>query len=335
MIGTSWPCPTVPKPPIRVKCIQRWSRASCCRSAALVTRRFGASEGLRDRDRQRLGGRCVITAAAGAQAPEDVADHDQHGDHEDRARDHVDLRWHRHARSAPDEERERRRRAGDEVGDDEVVDRESEPEQRSAEDRGSEQRQRDLAERRERAGAKIHRRLFEVTIEVDQSRLHRDDDVADDEHHVGDEDRPEAREDVHVEEERQQRGSEHDLGRRHRQEDQHVGGAAPTELVTDDREREHRAEDRRSDRRDDPDLERGDDRVLDPRDRVPVDPVVEREPFPDVVVAPGRRVEREQDHDRDREHQVAEREERVGREDVATDPAHRQPVSLSVPTTLA
>ena len=145
---------------------------------------------------------------------------------------------------------------------------------------------------------------------------------------------PKPGDDAHVEEERQQRRAEHDLGRRHRQEDQHVRGAAAAELVTDDRESEHRAEHRRSDRRDDADLERGDDGVLDPRDRVPVEPVVEREPFPDVVVTPARRVEREQDHDRDREHQVTEREERVGREDVATDPAHRQPVSLSVPTAL-
>ena len=57
----------------------------------------------------------------------------------------VHLRRHGNARRAPDEERERRRRPGDEVRDHEVVDREREPEQRRAEDRRREQRQRDLA----------------------------------------------------------------------------------------------------------------------------------------------------------------------------------------------
>ncbi len=61
---------------------------------------------------------------------------------------------------------------------------------------GASERQRDLAERRPLVGAEIHRRLLEVAVEVDQPRLHRDDDVADDEHDVRDEDRPEARDDA-------------------------------------------------------------------------------------------------------------------------------------------
>ena len=68
MIGTSCPVPElVPKPPIRVKCIHRWSRASCCRSVVLVTRRLrgarGAPEsrssGARPRPRRRRGGACA------------------------------------------------------------------------------------------------------------------------------------------------------------------------------------------------------------------------------------------------------------------------------------
>ena len=82
--------------------------------------------------------------------------------------------------------------AGIEVRDHEVVDGEGEAEQRGAQDRGREQRQRDLAERRPLVRAEVHRRLLEVAVEADQPRLHRDDDVADDEHHVRDEDRHEA-----------------------------------------------------------------------------------------------------------------------------------------------
>ena len=42
-----------------------------------------------------------------------------------------------------------------------------------------------------------------------------------------------------------------------------------------------------------------------------LDPVVEREPLPDVVEPARGLVEREEDHDGDREHQVADGEERV------------------------
>ena len=61
---------------------------------------------------------------------DDVGDHHADGDHEDRGPDHVDLRRRRDARRAPDEERERGRRARVEVRDHEVVDREREREQR-------------------------------------------------------------------------------------------------------------------------------------------------------------------------------------------------------------
>ncbi len=102
-----------------------------------------------------------------------------------------------------------------------------------------------------------------------------------------------------------------------------------------DRECEDGPERGRRDRRDEPDQERHPDGVADARDRVPVCPVVEREPLPHVVEAPGGRVEREEDHHGDRQHQVAEREDRVAREQIPSDPAHGYPVSLSVPTARA
>src|SRR4029078_2514957 len=83
--------------------------------------------------------------------------------------------------------------------------------------------------------------------------------------------------------------------------------------------------------RDHPDLERLHHGRLDPRRRVPVDPVVEGEALPDVAEAPARRGERAEDHEPDRQQQVAEREECVRRQQVTPDPAHH-PVSLSVPT---
>ena len=57
-------------------------------------------------------------------------EHHRHREQEDHRRDHVDLRRDRHARGAPDEQRERDRRAGVEVRDHEVVDRQREREQR-------------------------------------------------------------------------------------------------------------------------------------------------------------------------------------------------------------
>jgi hypothetical protein len=145
---------------------------------------------------------------------------------------------------------------------------------------------------------------------------------------------------------------EHDLGRCHRQEDEHVRRSAPDEMVPDDRHGDERAERRRHDGRHETDLERRDDRVLNPEHCVPVDPVVERELLPHVVEPARRLVEREEDHDGDREHQVPHGEERIHRQRMALDePPHtcrgtrsgtrwrdsdrRHPVSLSDPTTRA
>ena len=127
--------------------------------------------------------------------------------------------------------------AGIEVRDHEVVDGEREPEQRRSEHRGRDQRQRHLAEGGDLVRAEIHRRLLEMAVESDQARLHGDDDEADDEHHVRDEDRhePELEDRGRVQEEREERRAEHDLGRRHRQEDEHVRRSAPDEVVADDR----------------------------------------------------------------------------------------------------
>ena len=229
----------------------------------------------------------LLVVVRAAVLPEDVAEGERDRDQEDRARDDVHLRRHGDARDPPDEDRERLLAAGVEVRDHEVVDREGEAEQRRGEHRRREQRQRDLAERRPLVRAEVHRRLLEVAVEPDQPRLHGDDDEADDEHDVGDEDRPKPswKTLVSVEEERQQRGAEDDLGRRHRQEDEEVRRAAAAEVVADDRERDERPERGRDERREQADLERRDDGVRMPEHRVPVQPVVERELLPDVVEA--------------------------------------------------
>ena len=131
--------------------------------------------------------------------------------------------------------------------------------------------------------AEVHRRLLEVAVEADESRLHRHDREADAEHDVRDQDRPEAEDDVQVEEERQQRRAEHDLRRRQRQEDQDVRGPAAPEAVADERQRDQRPERRRDEAREQRDLEREEDGAPDPRHAVPVAPVVPGEALPDVV----------------------------------------------------
>ena len=80
----------------------------------------------------------------------------------------------------------------------------------------------------------VLRRLLEVAVEADQPRAHDDHDEADAEHHVGDQQRLEAeRRASEDEEEGEQRGAHHDLGRRHRDHDQEVRHAPAEELVTD------------------------------------------------------------------------------------------------------
>ena len=144
-----------------------------------------------------------------------------------------------------------------------------------------------------------------MAIEADQSRLHGHYCEADAEHHVGNQDRPEAElqnfAHVIVEEEREQRGAEHDLRRRERQEDQDVRRRAGAEVVAHECQRDHRAEGGGHEARDQADLEREDDRALDPRGAVPVAPVVQREALPGVVEIAHRVVEREEDDHSDRQ----------------------------------
>ena len=111
-----------------------------------------------------------------------------------------------------------------------------------------------------------------------------------------------------------------DIGRKTRR----FVAPAPAEVVADDRQRDERPEHRRDERGEQADLERRDDGVLDPEHRVPVEPVVEREPLPDVVEAALGRVEREEDHDRDREHQVDADEHRVDGQRVVLDEPPRR-----------
>src|SRR5215208_4190904 len=106
---------------MRVKCIHRWSRAACCSSAedmAVSSVLMGF-----------LSGRCCAAAAL----VDDVREHEDDGDAEDHGADHVDLRRDRDPCASPDEEREGRLRARYKVGDDEVVDRKREGDERPSE----------------------------------------------------------------------------------------------------------------------------------------------------------------------------------------------------------
>ena len=152
---------------------------------------------------------------------------------------------------------------------------------------------------------------------------HRDDDVADVEHDVGDQDRHEVereerrRADGHVE--RQERGAEDDLGRRHRQEDEQVGDRPAPEAVARQGQGDHRAERRRDGGREERDLEARDDRLLEAAHVEHVEPGVEREALPDDVALSGWVVEAEHRHDEDRQHQVRDGGEGVHDEQVAVE----------------
>ena len=89
-----------------------------------------------------------------------------------------------------------------------------------------EQGQGDVAEGGE-AAAPRSGRLLEAAVEADQPRAHDDHDEADREHDVGDEQRLEPGGHVVGDEHREQRGADHDLGRRHRQDDQQVRRPPP------------------------------------------------------------------------------------------------------------
>ena len=110
-------------------------------------------------------------------------------------------------------------------------------------------------------------------------------------------------------------------------------GSAAAEVVPHDGERHERAEHGCDERGEQADLDRLDQGLAQPEHRVPLDPVVERELLPDVVEATGGLVEREQDDDRDRKHQVGHDEDRVHGEQMSLDESH-QPVELLRPDEL-
>ena len=185
---------------------------------------------------------------------------------------------------------------------------------------GRDQRQRDLAERRPLVRAQVHRRLLDVAVHALEPRLHGHDDVGDVEHHVRDHDRHEAGGDVHRQEQREQRGAEHDLGRGQRQEREHVdarrgrgSGGAPARAPS-----RCRAPARSPSRSAAISSELA-TAVPEPLDAERVLPVVEREALPGVVEAPLRVVEREQDDDEDRQEQVEQRQPRPQRERAGAD----------------
>src|SRR5207237_7901891 len=94
---------------------------------------------------------------------------------------------------------------------------------------------------------------------------------------------------------------------------------AAAEPVANERERDHRPEHGRDETREERDLDAEDDRVPQPRIPEWVRPVAEREALPREVETAGRVVERERDHDRDRQEEVAEGEQRVDVQEVAAD----------------
>ena len=108
-------------------------------------------------------------------------------------------------------------------------------------------------------------------------------------------------------EHREQRGADHDLGRRHRDHDQEVGHAAAVELVADERHRDHRPENGRDQRRQRREPEAHQERVGQLLDAEHVGPGVGAEAAPGVVELALGVVEREDGDQRDRDQQVGDR----------------------------
>ena len=220
----------------------------------------------------------------------------------------VDLRRQRHARLRP-----RRRRgnvglaAGVEVRDHEVVDREGEAEQRGGEDRRRDQRQRHLAERRPlvrrrgpspppRGGGRSSiSRAFTVTTTKLTMNITCAMKIVMKPARAAVVLRKSVRSDA------PSTISGVDIGRK----TSRFVEPRPRKLVPDERERDQRPEHGRDDARERARSGARSPRSREARDGVPVDPVVEREALPDVVEAARRVVEREDDHDRDRQQQVA------------------------------
>ena len=221
-------------------------------------------------------------------------------------------------------ERERLGRALVEVRDDEVVDRESEREQRRGEDAWGEQRQSDRAERREGVGAQIAGGLLEAAVESDQPRTDDDNDEADREHDVGDQQAREPEGNRIDQEHRQQRGTEDDLRGRHRQHDQQVRRAAAREAMADQRDRHQGPDRRRRCRRERRELEGGEQRLVQVREREGALPVLEREAVVDREGEPvsvrGCLSEREDGDHGDRDEHVRNREPGVDIERVPPQP---------------
>ena len=171
--------------------------------------------------------------------------------------------------------------------------------------------------------------------EVGESRLHGDHDVADVEHDVGDEDRPDAqRKDQALrdrqldrgDEGREQRGAKYDLRGRHREEDQEVRHRPTAELVARQGQADHRAECGRHDGRDKRDEHAVPDGIRQARSTERVEPRPERELAPVQVRPTGRVVEAEQDHHGHREDQVRRDADDVERQEPAIDtPAETRP----------
>ena len=140
----------------------------------------------------------------------------------------------------------------------------------------------------------------------------------------------------------QQRGTEHDLRRRHRQEDQHVGRAATAKRVARQGQADHRPEGGRDQRRQRCDDEAVAHRGGQSRPTERVQPRVDREVAPRQVRPAGRIVEAEQDHDGDRQDEVRGHGDHVEGQQPAVDhpteprrPApggRRRPVSQSPPS---
>jgi hypothetical protein len=158
---------------------------------------------------------------------------------------------------------------------------------------------------------------------------------------VRDQQRREAQRDPVDDEHREQGGADHDLGRRHRQDDQEVGRAPAEELVADEGERHQGADHGRDQGRQRRELEREQHRVVELGDRERVLPVVEGEAAVEREVEPvARRLPEREDGDHgDRDQHVRDRDTRVDHQPVSPQPGHRQraaassssPMNASVP----
>ncbi len=169
---------------------------------------------------------------------------------------HEHLRRNADLHRAIDPQRKSQLGARDEVGDDHVVDRQSESQRPSPDDAGQDERQGDISEGLPGRGAKVGRGAVEQSIQPGNPRAYHGHHESQFERHMRDQDGQQALRHVQRDEKRQQRSPHDDRGRGNIDEHQQVRHRLAAKPPAPHGQRHRRAEQQRNRRTAEGDLER-------------------------------------------------------------------------------